>query len=121
MENKSFTDLIVWQKSHRLILDLYQNTENFPKEEIFGLTNQMRRCSVSISSNIAEGFGRKSPKEKTNFFFISKGSLLELQNQMLISKDLGFLSEKNFNLMYNQSVEIHKMLNSLIAKTGSRF
>lgn len=117
MAINSFTNLIIWQKSHKLVLEIYKNTKNFPKEEMFGVTSQIRRCSVSITSNIAEGFGRRSTKEKIRFFFISKGSLLELQNQLIISKDLKYLDENSFNLMYNQPVEIHKMLNSLISKS----
>jgi four helix bundle protein len=122
MDNKSktFTDLIVWQKGHQLVLDLYKTTNDFPREELFGLTSQMRRCVVSITSNIAEGFGRKSYKEKINFFFVSKGSLVELQNQLIISKDIGFLDENKFNIIYNQSVEVHKILNSLITKSRTQ-
>ena len=122
MDNKSktFTDLIVWQKGHQLVLDLYKTTNDFPREELFGLTSQMRRCVVSITSNIAEGFGRKSYKEKINFFFVSKGSLVELQIQLIISKDIGFLDENKFNIIYNQSVEVHKILNSLITKSRTQ-
>jgi four helix bundle protein len=103
-----------------LVLDLYKTTNDFPREELFGLTSQMRRCVVSITSNIAEGFGRKSYKEKINFFFVSKGSLVELQNQLIISKDIGFLDENKFNIIYNQSVEVHKILNSLITKSRTQ-
>ena len=103
-----------------MVLDLYKTTNDFPREELFGLTSQMRRCVVSITSNIAEGFGRKSYKEKINFFFVSKGSLVELQNQLIISKDIGFLDENKFNIIYNQSVEVHKILNSLITKSRTQ-
>ena len=87
---------------------------------MFELTSQMRRCVVSITSNIAEGFGIKSYKEKINFFFISKGSLVELQNQLIISKDIGFLDENKFNIIYNQSVEVYKILNNLITKSRTK-
>ena len=87
---ESFTDLVVWQESHKLVVSLYKATETFPQTEIFGLTNQMRRCVISITSNIAEGFGRQSYKERVQFYSIAKGSNLELQNQLLAARDIGF-------------------------------
>jgi len=77
---KSFTDLISWQEGHKLVLLIYAITKKFPKEELFGLVSQIRRCAISITSNIAEGFSRKSKKEKINFYHISLDSLTELQN-----------------------------------------
>ena len=93
MKNQSnkirrFTDLNAWKEGHKLVLMIYNFTKNFPKEEIFGLVSQMRRCSVSITSNIAEGFSRQSYKEKAQFYAISLGSVTELQNQLLIAKDI---------------------------------
>lgn len=120
MENKitKFTDLRAWKESHKLVLMIYEITKNFPKEELFGLVSQMRRCAVSITSNIAEGFGRRSYKEKIQFYLIARGSLIELQNQLLVAKDVKFLNEKDFKEIANQSVEAHKILNGLIK--GSR-
>ena len=80
---KSFTDLNAWKEGHKLVLMIYGITKQFPKEEIFGLTSQIRRCVVSITLNIAEGFSRQSYKEKVRFYSISLGSITELQNQLL--------------------------------------
>ncbi|MFZ2190432.1 MAG: four helix bundle protein, partial [Candidatus Magasanikiibacteriota bacterium] len=86
---KKFTDLNAWKEGHKLVLQIYEITRNFSKEELFILVSQMKRCDVSITSNIAEGFGRQSYKEKIQFYFIALGSVTELQNQLLISKDVG--------------------------------
>ena len=110
----AFTDLIVWQESHKLVLMIYTATKKLPREEIFGLTSQMRRSAVSITSNIAEGFSRFSYKEKIQFYFIAQGSLTELQNQMIISKDVGYLSAEDFNKISVQATTVHKIINGLI-------
>ncbi len=111
---KSFTDLIAWKESHDLVLRIYQLTSTFPKEEQFGLVSQLRRASVSISSNIAEGFSRNSNKEKIQFYYTAKGSLTEVQNQLLISKDLSYLKKESFNTMALQSVKVSKLIVGLI-------
>jgi four helix bundle protein len=116
---KSFTDLLVWQEGHKLVLMVYTETKSFPKDELFGLTSQMRRSAVSITSNIAEGFSRQSYKEKVQFFSISLGSLTELQNQLLIAKDIGYLEKKKFSQLAEQSVILQKMMNSFVKKTKS--
>ncbi|MDD5290643.1 MAG: four helix bundle protein [Patescibacteria group bacterium] len=77
---KSFTDLVAWKEAHKLVISIYKITEEFPKNELFGITSQIRRCSVSVSSNIAEGFSRHSDLEKIHFYSITKGSITELQN-----------------------------------------
>jgi len=118
MSIKSFTNLIVWQKSHALIIDLYKKLQGFPKEELYGLTSQMKRCSVSVSSNIAEGFVRKSKKEKINFYCIALGSITELQNQLLLARDLTFISKEVFNKFAGDTIEISKMLNTLIKRVS---
>ncbi len=92
-------------------------TKTFPKEETFCLTSQMRRARVSITSNIAEGFSRYSYKEKAQFYSMSHGSLTELQNQMLIAKDVRYLNEENFRQLADQSITVHKLLNAFIRKT----
>jgi len=109
-----FTDLIAWKEGHLLVLEIYKITKNFPKEEIFGLISQMRRSSVSITSNIAEGFSRLSYKDKAQFYSISLGSITELQNQLIISKDIGYIKEEIFVKLYDQSVKVHKIVNGLI-------
>jgi len=85
---KSFMDLDAWKEGHRLVLEIYQITKKFPREELFGLTNQLRRAAVSFTSNIAEGFSRNSYKEKLQFYSMALGSLTEIQNQLLISRDI---------------------------------
>ena len=89
---KTFKDLIAWKEGHLLVLEIYKITENFPKSEIFGLTNQMRRAAVSIPSNIAEGYGRKSSKEYKQFYSIAYGSALELDTQLIICRELELVS-----------------------------
>jgi len=116
---KSFTDLKTWQEGHKLVLMIYKITKNFPKDEIFGLVSQIRRASVSITSNIAEGFGRQTYKEKAQFYYHSQGSLIELKNQILIAKDIDYLTEKEFNELVNQLNLTHKLLQGLIQKTKS--
>lgn len=111
---KVFTDLITWQKAHRLVLATYQITGLFPKTETYALVDQMRRCVVSISSNIAEGFSRKSKKEKQQFYYMSLGSTTELENQLIIAQDLKYLSQEKFIVIIEQLREVHKLINSLI-------
>ncbi|MCK4524941.1 MAG: four helix bundle protein [Candidatus Andersenbacteria bacterium] len=111
---KSFTDLIAWQKGHQLVISVYKITNNFPQKEIFALTNQMCRCAISITSNIAEGFSRKGTKEKIQFYHMSLGSLTELQNQLLIARDIDYLSNEEFTKLADQTVEVSKLINGLI-------
>ena len=111
---KSFTDLNAWKEGHKLVLMIYNITKTFPKEEIFGLTSQIRRCAVSITSNIAEGFSRQSYKEKLQFYSISLGSTTELQNQLLIAKDINYITKEQFQDIAEQSVKVHKITNGLI-------
>lgn len=121
MENnikiKSFTDLIVWQEGHKLVLMIYQITKEFPKEEIFGLTSQIRRAAVSITSNIAEGFTRQSLKEKIYFYSISQGSITETQNQLLIARDIKYINNEKFQEIAEKTVTVNKLLNGLLRKT----
>ena len=112
-----FTDLNGWKEAHKLVIIIYKITKEFPREEVYGLTNQMRRAAVSITSNIAEGFSRQSYAEKAQFYSIAQGSNTELQNQILVAKDVGYLDEKVFNEISNQLVIVHKLLNGLIKKS----
>lgn len=114
MKAKSFTDLIVWKKGHELLLEIYKITTRFPREELYNLTSQMRRAAVSITSNIAEGFVRQTLKEKAQFYYISMGSVTELQNQLLIAKDLQFMEKNDFQRLAHMTVEISKIITSLI-------
>ncbi len=106
---KSFTDLDAWQEGHKLVISVYHITKDFPKEETFGLISQMRRCAVSITSNIAEGFSRQSNKEKIQFYAIAQGSVTELQNQLIIARDVGFLDTLEFTKRAEQTVKVHKI------------
>jgi len=91
---REFSKLKVWEKAHKFVLEIYQVTKNFPKEEIFGITNQIRRASVSIPNNISEGCGRKSKKELSNFLNIAMGSASEVEYLLLLSHDLHYLKDK---------------------------
>ncbi|MCA9301216.1 four helix bundle protein [Candidatus Saccharibacteria bacterium] len=110
---KTFRDLRVWQEAYRLSIAIYEVSKQFPKDEIYGLTSQLRRASVSVCSNIAEGFGRASRKEKDQFYAIANGSLAEVENQLLISKGIGYLDEKNFQVLDEQCQLTHRLLNGL--------
>jgi four helix bundle protein len=117
---KSFTDLKVWRKGHNLVLEIYKITSAFPKEEVFGLASQLRRAAVSITSNTAEGFSRKSYKEKAQFYSMALGSLTEVQNQLLISRDIRYITDEVFEHLAKNTVEISKMMNGLIKKSKVR-
>ena len=116
----NFRNLIIWQKAMNLVTKTYNTTKEFPKEEIFGLTSQIRRCSISIPSNIAEGHGRESNKEYLRFLNISISSLFELQTQLEIAKNIEYLTEDKFNNLYEDSREIERMLVSFISKIKER-
>ena len=111
---RSFTDLIAWKEGHQLALLIYKVTEGFPKHELFGLTSQIRRAAVSITSNLAEGFGRPSKPDKIHFYYISLSSVYEIQNQGLLARDIGYLSKEHFKDIADRSVRVAKLINSLI-------
>ncbi len=113
MKIYSFEKLTVWNKSKNLSIFVYKATRSFPKEELFGLVSQMRRCSVSISSNIAEGSGRHTQKDKARFTEIAYGSALELLNQTIICKELEFFSNEEYQTIRNELEEITLMLDAL--------
>jgi four helix bundle protein len=111
---KSYTDLDVWKKARQLVKEIYLVTKKFPKEELYGLTNQMRRAAVSVPSNIAEGHGRNSTKDSLQFFFIARGSLYELETQIFVSFDLELLIQIDLDILTNQITDCKKLLNGLI-------
>jgi four helix bundle protein len=113
MKTYSFEKLIVWQKARNLAGVIYKSSMNFPKEELFGLTSQMRRCGISISSNIAEGSGRQNAKDKARFTEIAYSSALELLNQLIIAKDLEYVSAENYTLIRTELEETTFLLDSL--------
>jgi len=116
---KSFKELIVWEKSHRLVLQVYGDTRGFPEEELYGLTSQMRRSSVFIPVNIAERLGRNRDRKLNRFFEIAMGSASELEYLFLLACDLGFLDKEEFNERAGIITEIKRMLASLIQKLKS--
>lgn len=105
---------ILLKKSHELALSVYKTTQSFPKEEVYGLTSQIRRSAVSIPSNIVEGKARKSKNEYERFLLISRGSLEELSYQMFLSRDLGYIRDKEYNEFLKLSIEVGKLLNGVI-------
>ncbi|MCL4539057.1 MAG: four helix bundle protein [Bacteroidetes bacterium] len=113
---KDFRNLEVWRKSHQTVLGVYKSTQSFPKEELFGLTSQIRRAAVSIPSNIAEGCGRGSDAELARFAEIAMGSASELEYQVLLARGLNYLNNEEYEDLSNRIVEVKKMLTSLIKK-----
>jgi four helix bundle protein len=109
---QSYKDLLVWQKAIALVIEVYAVTRAFPKEEMFGLTSQMRRAAVSVPSNIAEGQGRLTPGEFRQFLGHAKGSLAELDTQLIIAKQLGYLKQEE--LLFEKLAEVSRMLSGLI-------
>jgi len=111
---KNYKELNVWQKSYKLCLKIYQTTAKFPNEERYGLTSQIRRSAVSIPSNIAEGYGRKTTLDYIRMLYISYGSVCELETQILLSGDLGFIDIGELDAAKKDIAEIERMLKALI-------
>jgi four helix bundle protein len=107
---RDFTKLEVWKRSHALTLSIYQITKLYPKDELFGLTSQMRRSSSSIPTNIAEGCGRNSNAQLKQFLAIAAGSSSELEYQLILSKDLQYISEATFSTLREEIVQVRKMI-----------
>ncbi len=116
---KDFTDLVVWQKGHAVVLDIYAVTKKFPKNETFALVNQMQRCVVSFTSNIAEGFSRRTKKEKLQLYYISLGSLSELRNQLMIARDLKYIASGKYQDLEDKLTELRRLINGLIKSSTS--
>jgi four helix bundle protein len=117
---KTFRDLLIWQKSMALVTSCYLLTNSFPREEQFSLTSQIRRCIISIPSNIAEGFGRSTNKDYHRFLTISMGSLFEFQTQLEIAYNLNYISQVDFNSIYENSREVERMLSAFINKNENQ-
>lgn len=113
---KSYKDLLVWQKSMKLVKNVYLATRKFPQSEVYSLTSQINRAAIAIPSNIAEGYGRKSSKGYNQFLSIAYGSSLELETQFLLATDLGFIDKNTNQEILNSIIEIQKMLSSIISK-----
>lgn len=113
---RNFQELAIWQRSHLLTLKIYSITKDFPKDEMFGLTSQMRRSSSAVPTNIAEGCGRNSNPELNPFLIIAAGSSSELQYQLILNKDLGYIIESIFKEHYDEIIQIRKMIYSYCDK-----
>ncbi len=111
----SYRDLIAWQKAMDFVAEIYATTKLFPKDELYGLTNQLRRAAVSVPSNIAEGQGRLSPGEFRQFLGTARGSLLESETQVMIASRLGYISGEQASCLLNRSAEVGRVLNGLLA------
>ena len=113
---EDFKDLVVWTKAHHLTLAVYKQARTFPKEEMYGLTSQVRRASASIGANIAEGCGRRSDAEMKRFLQIARGSANELECHLLLAKDLQFLGSDEFRSLEEKILEVQRMLASLVQR-----
>jgi len=117
---KSFEDLIIWQEARKFDNKIYNLTRGFPQEELYGLTSQIRRAAVSVMSNIAEGFDRRTTKEFINFLIIARASVSEVQNDLYISLDLNYINKESFQTTYNHAQKIAKLINGLITYLRSQ-
>jgi four helix bundle protein len=115
-----YKKLQIWERSHAIVLEIYKLSKEFPKEELYGLTSQLRRSSVSISSNIAEGCGRNSDAELARFLVIAMGSAAEAEYQLLLAKDLGYMDDVIYKKLDDELNQIRKMLNAFIKKVNVR-
>jgi four helix bundle protein len=116
---RDFRELKVWEKSHHLALSVYKATAGFPKEETYGLLSQIRRASVSIPANIAEGCGKIGDNEFTRYLVIAMGSASELEYELLLAHDPNYLEDEDYGKLTNELIEVRKMLNALIQKIKS--
>jgi four helix bundle protein len=114
---RSFTEMPVWQKAHNLAAEVFKLTINLPRSEDYGLTSQIRRSSNSVSGNIAEGFGRRTNKDKSSFYIIARGSSFETQNHLLYGGKVGYFMDENINKLFKEYsdliFELNKLLSSL--------
>ena len=120
MEVRTFKDLKVWRKAYDMVIDIYKLTKDFPSDERFGLTTQIRRAAVSIPSNIAEGYARRYLKQYIQFLCIAYGSGAELETQLMLAKDLGYLKEGDFRVITELYYEVERMLAALIKALGKK-
>jgi len=111
---KKFTDLVAWQKGHEFVLLVYRLTKTFPSDERYGLVSQMCRAGVSITSNLAEGFGRRWGKEKVRFYDTAIASLYEIQNQLYVARDIGYINQEDFQIAIDLSEDTQRLINALI-------
>ncbi len=114
MSKSNYRDLVVWQKARKLAVEIYRVTQQFPRVEMFGLTQQMRRAVISIASNIAEGHGRRSSKDILHFLRIARGSLFEIETQVIIATDLDYIQPTCSEAVTRQLLDVVRLLNGLI-------
>ncbi|UCS94586.1 four helix bundle protein [Echinicola marina] len=112
----NYKEFKVWQRSIKLTVEIYRVSRFFPSEEKFGLTSQIRRCAISVPSNISEGAGRKSDREFAQFLAVSHGSICELETQLIVAKELEFIEKNDFDTLSEEINELQKMLYTLILK-----
>jgi four helix bundle protein len=114
---KSFTDMEVWKKAHEIVLSVYRLTQKYPTVEKFGIVSQMRRATVSVPANIAEGFSRRGRRDKANFYTIAQGSLHELRYYLILSKDLGYIdsNEEILNRLESVSMMLNKLISAVLS------
>ena len=120
MSIHTFTDLVAWQEARKIALETYALTKTFPTDERFGLVDQMRRSAISVSSNIAEGFGRSTAKDKNQFYSIAKGSLMELHSQSIIASDLGYIDKMTLRSLEPKFLSLSKIVSGLMKSSFSR-
>ena len=111
MPARSFEQLVVWQRGHELVLSIYNVTKKFPREEIFSLTDQLRRAASSVTANIAEGFGKISTRDKLRFYNMAQGSLSETLNHLILARDLDYITEEESRLLNDKARLVSIMLN----------
>ena len=116
---KDFRNLQVWEKAHLLVLELYRTTRTFPREEIYGVVSQIRRCSASVAANIAEGCGRKGNGEFHHFLQVAAGSGSELDYHLLLARNLGYIDDAAYRRLSPRVVEVRRMLSALLRKVGA--
>ncbi len=114
---KEFTDLKVWQAGHQVVLSIHKMILEFPQTQKYILSDQMYRCVLSITANIAEGFGRQTYKDKLRFYYMAQGSVTELKNHLFVAKDFEYISIESFREVFDQVITTHKLLQGLIRKT----
>lgn len=116
---RDFHQLQIWQRSHKLTLEVYKLTSRFPKEEVYGLTSQIRRAMYSVPTNICEGCGRKSAADFARFLQVSVGSASEVEYELLLAHDLNYLNDEDYSRCNSEIIEIRKMINNYINKLNN--
>ena len=117
---KNFRELKAWQIAYDLAIEIYLVTKKFPREELYGLVSQMRRAAISVTANIAEGFGRYHYKEKMQFYYMARGSITELESELLVAKGIGYIGEDEVKEFAGKFLEVGKLINGLISSAQKR-